>query len=71
VSIGLTSYDGGVHFGLNADRDAMPDIDVLADCLESALIELLDTVPATDRAARKGTGKDSGPRRPPADADSA
>ncbi|CAB4955428.1 unannotated protein [freshwater metagenome] len=71
VSIGLTSYDGGVHFGLNADRDAMPDIDVLADCLESALIELLDTVPATDRAARKGTGNDTGPRRPPADADSA
>ena len=30
VSIGLTSYDGGVFFGLNADRDAMPDLDVLA-----------------------------------------
>ena len=29
VSIGLTSYNGGVYFGLNADRDAMDDIDVL------------------------------------------
>ncbi len=30
VSIGLTSYNGGVYYGLNADRDAMPDVDVLA-----------------------------------------
>ena len=27
VSIALTSYDGGVYFGVNGDRDAMPDID--------------------------------------------
>ena len=44
VSIGLTSYDGGVYFGLNADRDAMPDIDVLAQCLEESLAELVGTV---------------------------
>ena len=44
VSIGLTSYDGGVYYGLNADRDAMPDVDVLAQCLEDALAELLETV---------------------------
>jgi diacylglycerol O-acyltransferase len=41
VSIGLTSYNGGVFYGLNADRDAMPDIDVLAGCLEEALAELV------------------------------
>ena len=46
VSIGLTSYDGGVYFGLNADRDAMTDVDVLAECLETSLQALLDTVPA-------------------------
>jgi diacylglycerol O-acyltransferase len=40
VSIGLTSYDGKVRYGLNADRDAMPDVDVLAQCLEDALAEL-------------------------------
>ena len=40
VSIGLTSYDGGVYYGLNADRDAMPDVDVLAQCIEDALAEL-------------------------------
>ncbi len=44
VSIGLTSYNGGVYFGLNADRDAMPDIDVLAQCLADALAELRGTV---------------------------
>ena len=44
VSIGLTSYDGGVYYGLNADRDAMPDVDVLAQCLEESLSELVETV---------------------------
>jgi diacylglycerol O-acyltransferase len=43
VSIGLTSYDGGVYYGLNADRDAMPDIDVLASCIEESLAELVGT----------------------------
>ena len=41
LSIGLTSYDGGVFYGLNADRDAMADIDVLASCLEESLAELV------------------------------
>jgi diacylglycerol O-acyltransferase len=44
VSIGLTSYDGGVYYGLNADRDAMPDVDVLAQCIEESLAELVGTV---------------------------
>jgi WS/DGAT/MGAT family acyltransferase len=41
LSIGLTSYDGGVYYGLNADRDAMPDVDVLAACIEESLAELV------------------------------
>lgn len=44
VSIGLTSYNGGVYYGLNADRDAMPDVDVLAGCIEESLGELVGTV---------------------------
>jgi hypothetical protein len=43
VAIGVTSYDGGVHYGLTADRDAMPDVDVLADALAESLAELLTT----------------------------
>ena len=43
LAIGVTSYDGQVFFGLNADRDAISDLDVLAQCLLDALEELLDT----------------------------
>jgi hypothetical protein len=53
VAIGLTSYDGGVYFGLNADRDAMTDVDVLAECLETSLQALLDTVPRSSRGSKQ------------------
>lgn len=42
VSIGLTSYDGGMYFGLNGDRDAMPDLDLLGQCLVDSLADLLE-----------------------------
>lgn len=44
VAIGVTSYHGGVYFGLNADRDAMPDVDILARMVEESVEELLSTV---------------------------
>ncbi|MEO6712384.1 MAG: wax ester/triacylglycerol synthase family O-acyltransferase [Mycobacteriales bacterium] len=43
LTIGLTSYNGGVFYGINADRDAIPDVDVLATCIEESLAELLET----------------------------
>ncbi|MGQ0576024.1 MAG: WS/DGAT domain-containing protein, partial [Pseudonocardia sp.] len=43
VSIGITSYDGGVFYGLNADRDAMADVDVLAASIADTLAELRAT----------------------------
>jgi diacylglycerol O-acyltransferase / wax synthase len=43
LAIGVTSYDGEICFGINADRDAISDLDVLAQCLRDALEELLDT----------------------------
>ena len=45
LSIGVNSYDGGVYFGLNADRDAVADVDVLAGLLGESLEELAGTVP--------------------------
>lgn len=42
LSIGLTSYDGFVCFGLNADRGAMPDVDVITALLLESLEELID-----------------------------
>jgi diacylglycerol O-acyltransferase / wax synthase len=44
VTVGLISYDGGVFYGLNCDRDSMPDIDVLAGCIEDSLAGLVGTV---------------------------
>jgi WS/DGAT/MGAT family acyltransferase len=44
LCIGLTSYNGGVYYGLNADRDAVPDVDVIGSLLEESLAELVDTV---------------------------
>lgn len=40
LAIGLTSYDGGVYYGLNCDRDSMPDADVLGQSILDALAEL-------------------------------
>ncbi|SDJ33315.1 acyltransferase, WS/DGAT/MGAT [Frankineae bacterium MT45] len=60
VSVGLTSYNGGVYYGLNADRDSMPDVDVLATLIEESLEELVAASQApktpaarTGRAAKK------------------
>ncbi len=44
LALGLTSYDGGVYYGLNGDRDAMSDVDVLAGMVHESLDELLGTV---------------------------
>ena len=53
LAIGVTSYDGGVFFGINADRDRLPDVDMLAQCIPEALEELLETTtPARQRAPR-------------------
>ncbi|MDV3220051.1 wax ester/triacylglycerol synthase family O-acyltransferase [Intrasporangium sp.] len=40
LSIGITSYNGGVYYGLNADRDAMPDVDELGQSIVESLAEL-------------------------------
>ncbi|SHK61601.1 Diacylglycerol O-acyltransferase [Pseudonocardia thermophila] len=42
VAVGITSYDGHVHYGLTADRDAMPDVDEVADDLAESLAELVE-----------------------------
>ena len=54
----MTSYDGDVFFGLTADRDAVSDLDVLVQCLDDALGELLDT---TVRGARRQPTRKASP----------
>jgi diacylglycerol O-acyltransferase len=58
LSIGATSYAGGVYLGLVSDRDAMPDVRVLAACLTDALHELVESASTTRTRAPRG-------RRPP------
>ena len=55
LAIGLTSYDGGVYYGLNADRDSMPDLDVLGQCIVDSL----------GRAARQPPSQGAMTARPP------
>jgi len=58
LTIGVTSYDGEVYIGLNGDRYAIRDLDVLAQCLTDALEELLDTTvgaAGTRQPTRKAT----------------
>lgn len=40
LAIGVTSYHGGVYFGLNGDRKAVSDVDLLAGMIEESLEEL-------------------------------
>ncbi|HLM04220.1 MAG TPA: wax ester/triacylglycerol synthase family O-acyltransferase [Blastococcus sp.] len=44
LSIGMTSYDGRVFFGLNAERDSVGDVDVLADLIEQEVGELVEAL---------------------------
>ena len=44
LSIGLTSYAGSVYYGLNADREAMPDVELIGHSITDALAELLEAV---------------------------
>ncbi len=42
LGIAVGSYDGTTTFGLNADRDAVPDLEVLQAGIEASLTELED-----------------------------
>ncbi|MGA2321616.1 MAG: wax ester/triacylglycerol synthase family O-acyltransferase [Solirubrobacteraceae bacterium] len=61
VGVAVISYDGNVFFGVVADRDAVPDLDVLLDALAASLKELL-ALSRTDRTAAKRRA--SAKRRP-------
>ena len=64
LSVGLISYDGGVYFGLYADRDALPDLDVLVACLNESMDELLARCERSRPTLRSVRGKaERTPRR--------
>jgi WS/DGAT/MGAT family acyltransferase len=43
LAIGMTSYDGTVYVALNADRDSLSDVHVLADLMEQEVAFLVET----------------------------
>lgn len=53
AAIAVTSYNGGVYYGITADRDAFPDAEVLGQCVVEALEELVDAT-STQRLAPRG-----------------
>jgi diacylglycerol O-acyltransferase len=77
LSIALTSYDGGVYYGINGDRDGVRDVATIAELIEESLAELVAAsetdavVTAGDRAAtgaarrspRSASRRKSAPRR--------
>lgn len=42
LAIGVTSYNGMLYYGINADREAMSDVDLLPALLNQALEELVE-----------------------------
>ncbi len=67
VGVAAASYDGNVFFGVVADRDAVPDLDVMLNALGASVGELLavaraDRVALEDGASRPRRSR----RRPPA-----
>lgn len=53
LCVGIMSYNGQVNFGLIGDYDAMADLDSFALDLEAATQEVIATVPARKKAAKK------------------
>jgi diacylglycerol O-acyltransferase len=73
IGVAALSYDGRMHIGLYADRDACPDLEVFADGIRRAFEELVPETPAApghrahgvagSGAARSGAGTPGAPGR--------
>jgi diacylglycerol O-acyltransferase / wax synthase len=53
LCVGIMSYNGQVNFGLIGDYDAMADLDSFALDLEAATREIVETLPAAPKRAKK------------------
>src|SRR5208283_1403728 len=58
VGVAALSYDGNVFFGVVADRDTVPDLEVMLNALGASVQELLSAA----RADRKDPAADGAPR---------
>jgi WS/DGAT/MGAT family acyltransferase len=60
LGIAIMSYNGQLNFGLNADYDALPDLEALADELRAAIEEL---VAAAEQGPKAASAPPSAPAR--------
>lgn len=56
LGIAIMSYNGQLNFGLNADYDALPDLEALADELRASIEELVEAA-GTARVEAAGTAR--------------
>ncbi|HEX6487961.1 MAG TPA: wax ester/triacylglycerol synthase family O-acyltransferase [Candidatus Dormibacteraeota bacterium] len=66
LNIALTSYNGNIHIGLQADRDLVPDLADLAESISEAAEDyraLLEQPPATKPSPKAGASRAAGTRR--------
>ena len=58
LAVAIMSYNGGIDYGLLADYDALPDLDLIASGLVESLAELLAA--ARDKPGARGRSRASG-----------
>jgi diacylglycerol O-acyltransferase len=61
LAIAIMSYNGSLNFGLLADYDGVPDLDVIEDGIKDSLEELKRAARAQGAAAKAGNGGDAQP----------
>ena len=66
VGVAALSYDGNVFFGVVADRDTVPDLDVLLSALRASVEDLLAVARADGAALIEGAPRARSTRRRPA-----
>ena len=59
IGVAILSYNGRLGFGITGDFDTAPDIDVVADGIEAAIVTLLDLAAARPSDAVVDLTKDS------------
>ena len=65
LGIAIMSYHGQINFGLNADYDALPDLDDLAEDLDASIEELAVAAGLTkSRSRRRPAASKPRPRQP-------
>ncbi len=66
LGVAVLSYDGRVFFCLNAARDSVPDLDVVADGIADSIAELVEIArPAGGRVAVAQNQEEPGYARRP------